>query len=75
MPIGLTVDNPQSQYTAASVTPTVSGSTNIYGGNALGSGATTATTASTSGSTISTILLYGAIALVVIFILKRMQEK
>lgn len=70
MPIGLNVDNPQSQTSLASVTPT---NTVSFGGNVIGAG--TGGGASASAATtpsISMILIYGAIGLVVVFILKKL---
>jgi hypothetical protein len=67
MPIGVNVNNPQEQVS----TPTTSlGNTVSFGGNAVGSGASTATS---SGESVSTILIYGVIALVVIYVLKKLE--
>jgi hypothetical protein len=73
MPLsGISVNNPQEQNPISENPISTTGNDITFGGNALGSGASTAT----SGSpTFSTILLYGAIALVVIFILQRLEKK
>jgi hypothetical protein len=67
MPIGLNVDNPQSQVSEPIATTSTGGIT--FGGNVIGSGSSSA---SADSSSFSTILLYGAIALVIIFILKKL---
>jgi hypothetical protein len=67
MPIGLNVDNPQSQVSEPVASTSTGGIT--FGGNVLGGGSTSTTP--TSDLSFSTILLYGAIALVVIWILKK----
>lgn len=75
MPIGVNVDNPQEQQTSLP-TDTATGSI-AFGGNINGSaGASTTATATTPGSSLSfsTILLYGAIALVAIWILKKIGK-
>lgn len=72
MPLsGLSINNPQEENPISSNPNTVGGASVTFGGNALGSGAST----STSGSpTISTILLYGLIALAVIWIIQRLES-
>jgi hypothetical protein len=80
IPIGLNIDNPQTQDPLALVSPSVVIGGATYGGNAVGSGASTATsgsptpTATIGGFSISTILIYGVIALVVIFLLQRLDH-
>ena len=67
MPIGLNVDNPQSAVSEP--VGEISTGAVTFGGNVLGGGSSSTTAATTPG--FSTILLYGAIALVVIWILKK----
>jgi hypothetical protein len=72
MPLsGVSVNNPQEQVS----TPTAeTGAIDVsYGGNALGSGAATATSAS-SGTELSTILLYGALGLGAVFLIKQFEK-
>jgi hypothetical protein len=72
MPIGLNIDNPQYSIPTTTVAPQIGGATINYGGNVLGGGSTSSSAAGSTG--ISTILLYGIIALVVIFILQRLGD-
>jgi hypothetical protein len=68
MPIGVNVDNPQEQVS----TPTASTLNSVdFAGNSIG-GAGGNTSSGTDS--LSTILLYGAIALVIIFILKKLSN-
>lgn len=68
MPIGVNVDNPQEQVS----TPTTSTLNQIdFAGNSIG-GAGGST--SSGSDSFSTILLYGAIALVVIYILNKISK-
>jgi hypothetical protein len=69
MPIGLNVNNPQEENPEASV-PISTANSFTFGGNALGSGASTSTTGEPD---FSTILLYGAIGLAAVWILKRVE--
>lgn len=68
MPLGLNINNPQEENPVAGISPTIGGQANTYAGNALGTGA------STSSSSPSNILIYGAIGLAVIFILKKIDQ-
>ena len=67
MPIGVNVDNPQSAVSEP--VGEISTGSNTFAGNVIGSGSSSATSA--TNPSFSTILLYGAIALVVIWILKK----
>ena len=73
MPIGVNVDNPQEQLSS---TPVNLGTSITFGGNVLGGGSSSTGGGSTGTSSFSfsTILMYGAIALVIIFILKKLQK-
>lgn len=76
MPLsGLSVNNPQEQNPITLTNPaqTVGGAT--YGGNVLGSGSTATSGGGTPNTLgVSTILLYGALALLAIWILRRLEE-
>lgn len=73
MPLGLNINNPQEQNPTALQTPQLGGGSISYGGNSIGGSGGSATASTTPGSTLdfSTILFYGAIALIIIFILKK----
>ena len=72
MPLsGLSVNNPQEQLTSNPITTDFGAISVTYGGNVIGGGST-----STEGaaSDFSTILLYGIIGLVIIFIFQRLEN-
>lgn len=68
---GVSVNNPQEQLSEQSVPVSSGNDTFTFGGNALGSGASTSTTGTTP---FSTILLYGAIGLAAVWVLKRIDS-
>jgi hypothetical protein len=73
MPLGLNINNPQEENPEAEQTPQLGGGSIAYGGNSIGgAGGSADASATQSGSLdFSTILFYGALALVIIFILKK----
>ncbi len=67
---GVSVNNPQEQLSEQEVPVTTGENSYVFGGNALGAGASTSTSGSPS---FSTILLYGACGLAAVWILKRID--
>jgi hypothetical protein len=71
MAVPLSINNPQEQLTSVPVTNTFGPITSTFGGNVIGGGSTSTSGASTD---FSTILLYGAIALFGVWILKKIDS-
>lgn len=71
MPLGLNINNPQEENPISDNPVSTTGPSIVFGGNALGSGASTATSGAPN---FSTILLYGAIGLFLIWLLQRLED-
>jgi hypothetical protein len=73
MALPLTINNEQSQEQIAAISPNLGPSTVTIGGNVLGSGSSSATASGSGTLTFSTILLYGAAGLLIVFIAKQLE--